>query len=76
MRYKLNGGEGIVKIRVYYWNAESYNVYVNGKMIDYTPWDKNLGSAAELTGYKGCGENRYVGVKNFLEFIITPGCEL
>jgi len=23
-----------------------------------------------------CGENRYVGVKNILEFYITPGCEI
>lgn len=29
---------------------------------------------SELTGYKGCGENRYIGVENWLEFIITPYC--
>lgn len=29
---------------------------------------------SELTGYYGCGENRYVGVENWLEFIITPNC--
>lgn len=23
---------------------------------------------------KGCGENRYVGVENILEFYMTPGC--
>lgn len=23
-----------------------------------------------------CGENRYIGVKNILEFYITPGCTL
>jgi hypothetical protein len=23
-----------------------------------------------------CGENRYIGVKNILEFYITPGCEV
>lgn len=76
MRYKLMGGSGFSKIRIYYWNAGSYHVYVNNKLIDYTEWDKNLGTAKELSGYKGCGENRYVGVKNFLEFIITPGCEV
>lgn len=25
---------------------------------------------------KGCGENRFVGVENFLEFILTPYCEI
>jgi hypothetical protein len=29
-----------------------------------------------LTGYRGCGENRYVGVENYLEFIATPYCEI
>lgn len=29
---------------------------------------------SDLTGYKGCGENRYQGVENYLEFVITPGC--
>ena len=29
-----------------------------------------------MTKRAGCGENRYVGVKNFLEFYITPGCEI
>jgi len=76
MRYKLHGGEGIVKLRIYYWNAQSYSVYVDNKLIDSTPWDKSTGTASELTGYRGCGENRYVGVQNFLEFIITPGCEV
>ena len=76
MRYKLMGGSGFTKIRVHYWDAGSYHVYVKNKLIDYTEWDKNLGSASELSGYRGCGENRYVGVKNFLEFIITPGCEV
>jgi hypothetical protein len=29
----------------------------------------------ELYG-KNCGENRYIGVKNILEFYLTPGCVL
>lgn len=43
-------------------------------MIEPTPWDKEAGTNAELTAYRGCGENRYVGVLNFLEFIMTPYC--
>lgn len=34
-----------------------------------------MGTQEELTGTKGCGENRFIGgVDNFLEFILTPGC--
>ncbi len=25
---------------------------------------------------KGCGENRFVGVENYLEFWLEPGCDL
>lgn len=35
-----------------------------------------MGSHGELTKTKGCGENRYVGVQNFLEFYLTAQCEL
>jgi hypothetical protein len=47
---------------------------VDSKIIPYTPWDTKIGRNAELTLRKGCGENRFVGVQNFLEFYITPGC--
>jgi len=57
-----------------YWNAGSYEVSVDKKVIPYTPWDTKIGRNAELTRKKGCGENRFVGVQNFLEFFITPGC--
>lgn len=40
----------------------------------YTPWDDDLGRASPLTKALGCGENRFVGVENFLEFYIEPGC--
>lgn len=29
-----------------------------------------------LSGLRGCGENRYVGVQNYLEFILTANCEV
>jgi len=60
---------------VQYWTAGSYAVSVDGKTIPYTPWNKATGTQSELTGFKGCGENRFVGVdKNILEFWLTPGC--
>jgi len=63
-----------MKVKIHYWSAGSYEVYANGKKVDYAPWDKDAGRMSELTGYKGCGENRYIGVENWLEFIITPYC--
>lgn len=74
MRYELRANTGSMKIKVHYWNAGSYKVKANGEYVDYTAWDKDLGAQSELTGYKGCGENRYVGVHNYLEFMITPNC--
>lgn len=67
---------GGTKIRIYYPVAGSVSIYANGKKIDYTPWDEELGRHGPLTKTKGCGENRFVGIENFLEFYITPGCEL
>ena len=76
MRYMIIGAatNSGVKVKVPYWNAGSYEVSVDSKVIPYTPWDTKIGRNAELTLRKGCGENRFVGVQNFLEFYITPGC--
>lgn len=76
MRYKFFGDEGKMKIKVPYPNAGAYAVYVDGKEIPVTPWSEELGRNAPLTKAKGCGENRFVGVENFLEFMLTPLCEV
>jgi hypothetical protein len=76
MRYKLINGDKLKGsvIKVPYWNAGSYEVKVNGKVISSTPWDEALGRNAPVTMRKGCGENRFVGVENFLEFYLVPDC--
>lgn len=76
MRYKLDADTGGVKLKIYYPNAGAYNVYANGVYKDMTQWDVALGSPSALTKSKGCGENRYVGVVNFLEFYLTTDCEI
>ena len=63
-------------IKIPYPVAGSVQIYANGKKISYTPWSEELGRHAPLTKTKGCGENRFVGIENFLEFYITPGCEI
>jgi len=76
MRYTLHANGGGIKLKLYYPNAGAYQVYANGNLIDYTPWDTSLGSPGELTKVRGCGENRFVGIVNFLEFYITAGCDI
>lgn len=76
MRFTLRADIGAVKIKIPYPNAGSYTVFANGREVDYTPWDRDAGRHAELTKTKGCGENRYVGVENFLEFYLTVDCEI
>jgi len=43
--------------------------------VDPTEWDTTTGTWAIPTGRK-CGENRYDGVENFLQFWIEPNCTL
>lgn len=76
MRFTMQAETGGIKVKIPYPVAGAYSVSVNGKAIDYTPWDEDLGRHKALTKSKGCGENRYVGVENFLEFYLTPGCEV
>lgn len=75
MIYELRAGRGIIKVKVHYWTADgSYEVYANGRLVEMNEFDKEIGAAGEITMYKGCGENRFVGVKNYLEFVMTPYC--
>ena len=76
MRFSLDARAGATKIKIPYPVAGSIQVTANGKKKDYTPWDEVAGRHSALTKTKGCGENRYVGIENFLEFYITPGCEI
>lgn len=76
MRFTLRAEMGAVKIKIPYPNAGAYTVYANGVEKEYTPWDKDLGRHGELLKNKGCGENRFVGVENFLEFYLTTNCEI
>lgn len=42
----------------------------------YNEWDDSINKQGLITKTKGCGENRYVGVDNVLEFYIEAGCDL
>jgi len=74
MRADIASNGGGVLIKIPYPVAGSIQIKANGKKIGYTPWDEELGRHAPLTKAKGCGENRFVGIENFLEFYITKNC--
>lgn len=61
-------------MKVHYWNAGSYEVYADGELVEANEFDKEIGAAGKISGYRGCGENRFVGVENYLEFVLTPYC--
>jgi len=77
MRFNLDAhvkGNGI-KIHIDYPNAGSYAVYADNNLQEAAEWDNSLGTQGELDESR-CGENRFVGVENFLEFYMTPGCDI
>lgn len=76
MRYDLKAELGGIELRIPYSNAGSYTVWANGVEMPSTPWDSAAGRHAALTQAQGCGENRFVGVENFLDFYLTPGCSI
>jgi len=64
-----------VTIRIAYPGAESRSIIKDEKEIEYNKWDEALRNYGPVK-QEFCGENRYIGVKNILEFYITYGCEL
>ena len=44
--------------------------------MDNNAWDDAIQKQGAIQKTKGCGENRFVGIENYLEFWIEPGCDL
>lgn len=65
-------------VKIAYPSALSRSVLKDGEIIEYNTWDKTIapnGMYGAIT-QSACGENRYIGVKNILEFYIDAGCRL
>lgn len=45
-------------------------------LVEPTDWDHSAETWGAVTGQRGCGENRYEGVINRLQFWLEPGCRL
>ena len=69
---KANAG---TTVRIAYPDAVSIQVKVNDKKIEMNEWDKSINQYGEVK-QRFCGENRYIGVQNILEFYVTAGCKV
>ena len=70
-----DGGTGF-KVRIKYSDAGAYSIFdENNQVVAPTDWSAETGTYADLPR-RACGENRYQGVLNILEFFIDPGCML
>lgn len=62
-------------LKIAYPSSESRAIYVDDKLIQPNQWDDSIQMYGEIK-QKFCGENRYIGVQNILEFYITAGCNV
>jgi len=62
-------------IRIAYPGAESRSVTIDDKVIEPNLWDEKYQMYGPIM-QTHCGENRYIGVKNILEFYLVNGCEV
>jgi len=62
-------------IRIAYPSAVSRNILKDGAVIEYNQWNETARMYGPIT-QAFCGENRYVGVVNILEFYLEAGCVL
>jgi hypothetical protein len=60
-----------LQIRIIYSDAGAYAIYKDNVVQEPTEWDYTTENWAKLPRQR-CGENRYEGVTNVLEFFITP----
>jgi len=74
MLFRLVGGVGAT-IRIAYPGSESRGIYKDGIEIAYNEWDDDIAGYGPVV-QSFCGENRFIGVQNILEFYITDDCEL
>jgi len=74
--YEQGAGTSLgTTIRIAYPDAGSKAVYKDGTLVEPNAWDDDIpGYGPVLQDF--CGENRYIGIQNILEFYITSGCQL
>ena len=75
-RFSLIADYSGVVLRIDYPKTGTYAVTdFNGQVIAANAWDDTTKAPAAIKRSK-CGENRFIGVENILEFYITADCNL
>jgi hypothetical protein len=77
LKFTLNGMSRSMgtTIRIAYPGAESRSIVKDGAIVEMNQWDDSLQQYGEIK-QTSCGENRYIGVQNILEFYLTVNCTL
>jgi hypothetical protein len=77
IRFKLISEDpsASMMVRIAYPSADSRQVLLNGVRVPMNEWDDRIRNYGELK-FTTCGENRYIGIKNILEFYLTSGCTI
>jgi len=74
MIYRLRASRGGVKLKVQYYNAETYIVTdMNGVKFEPNEFDEAIGAQGEIKN-SFCGENRFLGIEKILEFYLEADC--
>jgi hypothetical protein len=78
-KFTLRSDTVPVALRIKYPKAGVYILKdIKGKEITANAWDSSIQAPVLIKGSKGgyCGENRYVGGSNTLEFYLTKNCTI
>lgn len=78
-KFTLRSDTVPVALRIKYPKAGVYILKdIRGNEITANAWDSSIQAPGLIKGSKGgyCGENRYVGVSNTLEFYLTKNCTI
>jgi len=77
MRFMFNSNNKSagMTLRIAYPGAESRSITINDKVIEPNIWNETSHMYGPIK-QDFCGENRYIGVKNILEFYLHDGCTL
>jgi len=74
--FRIWGDHTGFMIRIVYSNSNSYSVNVDGQPKPQQAWNDALSTYEPLTSNSKCGDNRYLGTQNILEFFIKPDCHV
>lgn len=70
---KSQNREAALILRIFYPDTGSFSIYANEEFVESNSFNDATKQYDAISGSK-CGENRFLGIVNILEFYLTPGC--